>query len=116
MNIPPTHDPAVLAKAHDRVAEITHLFGRIRALLDHSLRAADDLSEETPRAVITRMDQLIAAHLKVLTAEEAFNVAQSTDPAHLADLDAIRDELGRKLDRLRDTAAAAGLPDQPDAG
>ena len=115
MNIP-DHDPAALALARDRVSEITTLFGRIRALLDHSLRVTDDLSEDTPRAVITRMDQLIAAHLKVLTAEEAFNAARTTDPANLSDLDAIRDELGRRLDRLRDSAATNGLPDQPDPG
>ena len=56
------------AQARARVAEITTLFARIRALLDHSLRITDDLTEDTPRTIITRMDQLIAAHLKVLTA------------------------------------------------
>ena len=36
------------AQARARVAEITTLFARIRALLDHSLRITDDLTEYTP--------------------------------------------------------------------
>lgn len=102
------------ALAQARVAEITTLFARIRALLDHSLRITDDLTEDTPRTIITRMDQLIAAHLKVLTAEEAFNAAQTANPADSADLDSIRDELGRRFDRLRASLGATGVPEQPE--
>ena len=102
------------AQARARVAEITTLFARIRALLDHSLRITDDLTEDTPRTIITRMDQLIAAHLKVLTAEEAFNAAQTANPADSADLDSIRDELGRRFDRLRASLGAKGVPEQPE--
>lgn len=102
------------AQARARVAEITTLFARIRALLDHSLRITDDLTDDTPRTIITRMDQLIAAHLKVLTAEEAFNAAQTANPADSADLDSIRDELGRRFDRLRASLGAKGVPEQPE--
>ena len=102
------------AQARARVAEITTLFARIRALLDHSLRITDDLTEDTTRTIITRMDQLIAAHLKVLTAEEAFNAAQTANPADSADLDSIRDELGRRFDRLRASLGATGVPEQPE--
>jgi hypothetical protein len=114
MNALHDHDPVPLATARDRLAEITTLFRRIRALLDHSLRVTDDLTDETPRAVIARMDQLIAAHLKVLTAEEAFNAAQNANSIDVTDLDGIRDDLGRRLDRLRAAISASGVPCQPD--
>ena len=107
-------DPTILACAEARVAEITVLFARIRALLDHSLRITDDLTDETPRTIITRMDQLIAAHLKVLTAEEAFNAAQNAKPGTIDDLDSIRDDLGRRLDRLRTSLGTAGVSGQPE--
>ncbi|WP_019953851.1 hypothetical protein [Yoonia vestfoldensis] len=106
-------DPTPLAAAQARVSEISTLFARIRALLDYSLRITDDLSVDTPRNIITRMDQLIAAHLKVLTAEEAFNAAQNANPGDIADLDSIRDELGRRLDRLRASLGADGVSEQP---
>lgn len=106
-------DTTPLAAAQARVSEINTLFARIRALLDYSLRITDDLSVDTPRTIITRMDQLIAAHLKVLTAEEAFNAAQTANPGDIADLDSIRDELGRRLDRLRASLGADGVSEQP---
>lgn len=108
------HDTTRLAPAAARVTEITTLFARIRALLDHSLQITDDLSVDTPRTLITRMDQLIAAHLKVLSAEEAFNAAQTANPGDITDLDSLRDELGRRLDRLRASLGAEGVSDQPD--
>ncbi|WP_237331940.1 hypothetical protein [Yoonia vestfoldensis] len=100
--------------AQARVTEITTLFARIRGVLDHSLRIADDLAEDTPRILITRMDQLIAAHLKVLTAEEAFNAAQNANPGDIDQLDSIRDDLGRRLDRLRASLGATGVSGQPE--
>ncbi|WP_322891681.1 MULTISPECIES: hypothetical protein [unclassified Yoonia] len=106
-------DTTPLAAAQARVIEINTLFARIRKLLDYSLRITDDLSVDTPRAIITRMDQLIAAHLKVLTAEEAFNAAQNANPGDIADLDSIRDDLGRRLDRLRASLGANGVSEQP---
>ncbi|WP_322892657.1 MULTISPECIES: hypothetical protein [unclassified Yoonia] len=113
MNPDPDTDPTALAKARDRVDEISLLFGRIRALLDHSLRVTDDLSEETPRAVITRMDQLIAAHLKMLTAEEAFNAAHNKNPTDLAELDRIRCALERRFRRLCASSDPQGVSEQP---
>ena len=109
-------DPPARPTARERVDEISTLFQRIRALLDHSLRITDDLSDETPRALITRMDQLIAAHLKVLTAEEAFNAANAITPHDPANLARMRDDLGRKLDRLRASQPATGVSGQPDRG
>lgn len=99
--------------AQARVTEITTLFARIRGVLDHSLQIADDLAEDTPRILITRMDQLIAAHLKVLTAEEAFNAAQNANPGDIDQLDNIRDDLGRRLDRLRASLGAESFSEQP---
>lgn len=107
-------DTTALAAAAARVSEINTLFARIRALLDYSLQTTDDLSIDTPRNIITRMDQLVAAHLKVLTAEEAFNAAQNANPGDIANLDSIRDELGRRLDRLRASLGTDGVSDQPE--
>ena len=114
MTIMHDRDPTPLAAAQARVDEIRLLFQRIRALLDHSLRIAEDLSDDTPRALITRMDQLIAAHLKVLTAEEAFYAAQSATASDTIDYARLRLELGRKLDRLRASLPAADVSGQPD--
>lgn len=109
MNAMHDRDHSAIASARDRVDEIMTLYQRIRTLLDHNLRIIDDLSDETPRALITRMDQLIAAHLKVLTAEEAFHAAQSATDADTPDYASLRDALGRKLDRLRAAVASAAV-------
>jgi hypothetical protein len=107
-------DPTAVGDARDRVAEITRLFRRIRALLDHSLRISDDLRDDTPKALLQRMDQLIAAHLRVLAAEEAFLATQHSLNPDDSSLDSIRHDLGRRLDRLRASFAAKGISEHAD--
>lgn len=104
------------ADARARVDEITTLFRRIRALLDHSLRISDDLVDDTPKTLIQRMDHLIAAHLRVLAAEEAFVAKHHSENPDDTSLDALRDQLGRKLDRLRASQRTGGVCEQSDGG
>ncbi len=57
-----------------------------------------------------QLDLLHAAHLRVVVAEDKFHDKLGTDPdADAIDYDAIRDDIGRQLDRLRDALIAEGV-------
>ncbi|WP_373635518.1 hypothetical protein [Yoonia sp. SS1-5] len=105
--------------AHDdpatRVAETKKLFRQIRETLVHMLETLGTTQGDTPKSIVTKMNELQAAHLKVLSAEEAFDVHYGKlDTAETPDFDAIRIEIGRQLDRIRNTTDASSVLEDTD--
>lgn len=115
MNNHSTTDETDADLAGARLAEIDALSRRIRrALTDmmDTLEAEDDVSA-LPKAILTKLNELHAAHLRVLAAEDMFHdkIGKEQDPdADAPDYDAIGAEIGRQLDRIRQTLVAKGVP------
>lgn len=103
-----------VASAAERLAEIEQLFQRLRLRLDQAIEAIGEPTSDTPATTLKKLDDLQAAHLKVLTAEDAFHAKLGQDDANAIDYDAIRAEIGRKLDRIRAILAAEEVPQRPD--
>ena len=97
--------------ASARHAEISRLFQSIRQILDLMIQTMGAPDGHTPKAVIAKLNELQAAHLKVLAAEEAFHAQQGDiEDSAAIDFDAIRFEIGGQLDRLRQAIMADKLP------
>ena len=103
--------------AADRVAEINRLSREIRERLAEMV---EDLRTAKPadlKAICSKLDHVHAAHLKVVAAEDAFHAKLGTDPdADAIDYDEIRDEIGCRLDRLRQSIVAEAVSGTADAG
>jgi hypothetical protein len=97
--------------AADRVAEIDALSLSIRDLLGQMIAAFKDGTVTDPKDIVKKLSELQAAHLKVLSAEDAYHAKIGTDPdADAIDYDAVRDQVGCRLDRIRQSLVAEGFP------
>jgi hypothetical protein len=97
-----------------RLAEIDDLSRKISARLSQMIDDLTDGSDPTVKAIAAKLDQLHAAHLKVLAAEDAFHAKIGKNPDEGAiDYDAARAEVGCRLDRLRESLLAEGVPCDP---
>ena len=103
------HSPEFLAT--ERLAEVDLLSREIRKSLEQMI-AAFKADEDLPlKEILSKLNQLHAAHLQVVTAEERFHAKLGTDPDENAiDYDAIRLDVGCRLDRLRESLMAEGFP------
>jgi hypothetical protein len=99
-----------LETAASRVVKIDAVSQYIRGRL---IEMAADLKQVTSanlNELTKQLDLLHAAHLRVVIAEDKFHDKLGTDPdADAIDYDAIRDDIGRQLDRLRDAIIAEGV-------
>ncbi len=103
--------------AVERRAEIDGLSRRIRQTLEDMIAAMDQPDGPSTKAVLDKLNQLHAAHLRALTAEDAFHAKFGDDgDAGAIDFEAIRIEIGRQLDRLRESLLAERLSEISDAG
>ena len=96
-------------EAQRRIAEVSRLYERIRALLEAALAQYGKPDGTTTKVVLSKMSELSAAHLAILKAEDTFHEKFNTtsDPDEI-DFEAARDTIGRQLDRIR---AAIGTED-----
>ncbi|PXW67827.1 hypothetical protein C7964_105177 [Loktanella sp. PT4BL] len=110
MNTPDKTGLDGLESASDRVVEIDAVSRYVRERLREM---ADDLKKVTYgnlNDINKQLDLLHASHLRVVIAEDKFHDKIGTDPdADAIDYDAIRDDIGRQLDRLRDALIAEGV-------
>lgn len=88
--------------AQMRVTEITRLFHTVQLTLDQMIEALDPHNLDKPTVVIAKLNELTAAHLRIFAAEEAFDAQQcESDKVDTVDFEALRLEIGGRLDRLR---------------
>ena len=91
-----------LDTASARVAEIAELYVSVRSLLRQMIAEIETATTTPPKAIVSKLSDLQAAHLKVLAAEEAFYAQQqANEPDATIDYDALRDDIGGQLDRIR---------------
>jgi len=103
--------------AAERLAEVERLSRDVRRALEDMRDLARNTPDMKPKVLADKLDQVHAAHLRVLRAEDAFREKIGTDSdAEAIDHDAIRADIGRQLDRLRESLAAEGIPREADGG
>lgn len=99
-----------VAPAARRLAEMQILYQNIRDTLTEMTDRLGKPDGATPKDVLSKIDQLNAAHLKLVSAEEAFYAKIGDNPDDDSiDYDAIRADIGCQLDRIRDTLVANGI-------
>ena len=98
------------AAASARISEIRLLFEAIRQTLMGQLQELPEVGPTTPKALLTKINELQATLVLLLKAEEAYYEKYGHDALQLTvDHDAIRDQIGGKLDRLRRSKDPANL-------
>ena len=98
-----------------RIMEIRALTADMRVLLQEMIAAARvDPKTVKPADLLKTLVDLHSAHLKVLEKEEAFHAGLAKHGAAAIDYDAIRAEIGRKLDRIRAARGAEGVSGRAD--
>lgn len=94
-----------------RLAEVDKLSRGIRVRLQEMAADLKEVTGPNLKEICNKLDLLHAAHLKVLTAEDAFHAKTGTDQdADAIDYDAIRLEIRGRLDRIRKSLLADGFP------
>lgn len=102
--------PVVHRKAADRVAEVSRLFESVRHRLDQMIQEIGETDKSTPKTIVAKLNELQAAHLRLLIAEDAFNDEYGKDTEVAStDFASIRADIGGKLDRLRDALATSDV-------
>lgn len=65
------------------------------------------------KALVAKIGELSAIHLILLKSEDAFREKFCEDDQSVPDFDALRAEIGRKLDRIRDARRSGALFEEP---
>lgn len=100
-----------------RLAEMERLYQDIRDTLVAMKDRLGKPDGASTKEVLTMVNELNAAHLKLVNAEDAFHAKIGTNPdIDAIDFDAIRVEIGGQLDRIRASLAASGISIGTDAG
>lgn len=105
-----TNAPQGVSSAALRLSEIEGLYQTLR---DRVKDLTDQLGQptgDTPKNVLNKIDQLTAAHLQLVIAEERFHekLGQTADDDAI-DYDAIRADIGGRVDRIRDSFAVGRI-------
>lgn len=100
-----------------RVAAIHDIFDGIRLALAGQVDELTHGAPVTSKALLTKLGELQSAQLLLTKAEDAFaeKYGRDGDDAQI-DYDELRDQIGRKLDRIRISGGASGLFEGPDTG
>ncbi|WP_411889857.1 hypothetical protein [Yoonia sp. SDW83-1] len=99
----------------ERLTEVSRLFASIHGALDQAIGTFEASGGENSQAVIAKLNELEAAHRRVVAIEEAIHAYQGK-PVGVDDTDfeAVRAEIGGQLDRLRAAIAAEKLSGDTD--
>ena len=94
--------------AAKRLAEIDTLYEEIRSTLEQMRASMKESSDFKPKDLLNKLSELQSAHLKVLAAEDSYHDKIGKNPDEDAiDFDAIRAEIGRQLDRVRESLTSS---------
>ena len=98
------------ARALARVKDIQTLFDGIKKMLKTQIALREEADQIPAKAMVMKLSDLQNAHTMLIKAEEAYHAkfANGEDDT-VIDYDALRIELGRRLDRIRDARGATGV-------
>jgi len=109
-----THEPMTpeqrAEEALERVNDIKNVFKSIRDLLKLQIEILGPPDKLTPKPILTKLAELQTAQITLVKAEEAFydKIRKDTSGTD-RDFDAIRDQIGRALDRIRAAERAGNV-------
>ena len=109
-----TEDQTHTQKAADasaRIAAIKEMFEAIKETLRVQVEQFPEIDGQSPKALIQKLNDLQSAQVLLLKAEEAYYEKFGEDDLKGAvDHDAVRDQIGRSLDRIRRSKHPDSLP------
>ncbi|WP_386681396.1 hypothetical protein [Loktanella sp. R86503] len=110
MTEPDDAAPFGRAEALARVRELAGFYAALKATFLEQLDQIGGQSALPSKAHAAKLAELQATHVHLLKAEEQFieKFGQGTDDADI-DFDAIRDDIGRRLDRIRAAGTEGGV-------
>lgn len=96
--------------ARARLDEVVEVYDSAAKVLYGLIVAAEAGDADAPKKVAAQLSVLQDLFARVRKAEEAFQekFGEGIQDDEI-DLDAVRDEIGRRLDRIRDCSAATGV-------
>ncbi|WP_245810544.1 hypothetical protein [Loktanella atrilutea] len=102
--------PMGRAQALARVRELKAFYDSLKAAFQTQLQQIGTAVEPPSKTHVARLADLQAIHVHLLKAEDSFieKFGQGTDDADI-DHDALRADIGRSLDRIRDRGAAGDV-------
>ena len=108
--------PVGRATALARVRELAGFFATLKATFLAQLAQIAEEGSPPSKAHVAKLAELQAIHVQLLKAEDSFieKFGTGDDDAEI-DHDALRAEIGRALDRIRDAAAAGDVSGGADA-
>lgn len=90
-----------------RIAIMKRLFQRMSTVLDLLIDGCEANNDFSPKLLVSKLLELQSVHFAVLKAQEAFLEKQTpTQDDTSANSDDLRNDIGGKLDRIRDAIAA----------
>ncbi|WP_394152581.1 hypothetical protein [Loktanella salsilacus] len=110
MTEPDDAAPFGRAEALARVRELAGFYAALKATFLEQLDQIGSPGALPSKAHAAKLAELQATHVHLLKAEEQFieKFGQGTDDADI-DFDAIRDDIGRRLDRIRAAGTEGGV-------
>ncbi|MEY1555168.1 hypothetical protein AB3Y40_05990 [Yoonia sp. R2331] len=104
------------AQVHRRFAEYREMFREIRRMMAFYGTHTSRKEVLTGQVVKRKLNELQRLQALLLKAEEAlYDQIKNAETDEPIDLETIRDQIGRRLDRLRATLGAKAVSEDPDA-
>ena len=103
------------APAHDRLADFRKMFSEIRRLMAFYALTTSPSRRLTPRGTRQKLEELHQLQQLLLQAEGAlYDEPIQEGDTKIIDIEALKDQIGRRLDRIRAALDAAKIPSGAD--
>lgn len=100
--------------AQARIDGLRDCYAALNQYLSVQIEKILPLTNETPKSQTKKLEELQTLQVTLMKAEEAFNEKFRPDDGDDIDYDALRVEIGRALDRIREAERAVEFFEQPD--
>lgn len=102
------------ADAFERIARMRRIFKGLQDYLEVQVEEILPVTGDVPKSSAKKLEELQSLQVALMKAEEAFNEKFRPDDEDDIDFDALRDQIGRAIDRIRDAENAGIVPKKPE--
>lgn len=100
--------------ARARISYMRKVYKRLRTYLDDQIDEILPVTTETPRQQVKKFEELQTIQVSLMKAEEEFDEKFQPEHGSDVDYDALRAQIGRALDRLRESERSVKLLEDAD--
>ena len=107
MKEPDENEQRSIKLASERVAEVDRLMLSVRKTLEEMIAALQAGKTTDAKAILSKVKEFQAVHLQLIASEDSYHAKLGVDPDEDAiDYDELRREIGRRLDRIRESRSS----------